>query len=340
MSFEVIDGGFETGIQDYPGRIGYYNVGIPPSGPADSFAFRIANLLVKEPIGRTGENGSAGIEATIKGPQIKFREKTVIAITGAEMSPKLNDKPVPMWQTTSVKEGDVLSFGVSKSGCRAYIAIAGGIDVPITYGSRSIYKYGNLGGYNGELLKKGHVVKAGKPKATLKELEGRKLDPHIIPRYPNTDGGWQIGLMLGPQDDYYENETLELFANEKFEWKVNPQSDRMGIRLIGPLFKYKPPAQRPPSQDPLAHPSNIPGCHGYAIGTINVAGDTPIIIFVDGVSLGGYCCIATITTAELWKAGQLKGKDSVRFRDISLEEARKAFCSLEDTINERSIITT
>jgi len=131
-----------------------------------------------------------------------------------------------------------------------------------------------------------------------------------------------------------------MFTRGKAAWKVSLQSDRMGVRLAGPKLEYKPQDQRPPSQDPLAHPSNIPGCHGYAVGTLNICGDTPIIIGVDGVSLGGYCCIVTIVTAELWKIGQLKGRNLIRFYETTLEEAVNSLKELEEKINEKNIIKT
>ena len=122
MVFEVLDGGFETNIQDYPGRIRYYNMGIPPSGPIDNFASRIANLLVREPPGSMNQLGTALLETASKGPTLKFLEETVIALTGADMVPTLNGEPIPMWQSVGVKTGDVLSLGSIKSGgCRAYV---------------------------------------------------------------------------------------------------------------------------------------------------------------------------------------------------------------------------
>ena len=155
--FEVIDGGLETSVQDYPGRLGFYGMGVPPSGPFDSMALRLGNLLVGNPL------EEAGLEITLIGPRLKFLEEAVVAATGADLSPTLNGAVMPMWRAVGVKAGDILEFGPRKSGCRAYLAVTGGIDVPVVFGSKSTYLNGVLGGFEGRKLQRGDLVKIGKP---------------------------------------------------------------------------------------------------------------------------------------------------------------------------------
>ncbi|MFQ5762880.1 MAG: biotin-dependent carboxyltransferase family protein [Candidatus Bathyarchaeia archaeon] len=165
MSIEVLEGGFETTVQDFPGRLGYWNVGIPPSGPFDSLSFRIANLLVGN------QPRDAGLEITLLGPRLRFRRSVTIAVTGADMAPKLNEEPLPAWTTVGVKDGDVLSFGPCRSGCRSYLAITGGIEVPEVIGSKSTYIKGLLGGHEGRKLMKGDTLKLGRIWRSEAEVE-------------------------------------------------------------------------------------------------------------------------------------------------------------------------
>jgi len=326
--FEVVDGGPETTVQDYPGRVGYYKIGIPPSGAFDNLALRLGNLLVSNP------PSEAGLEITLLGPKLKFLKDTIIAITGGDAQPKLNDQPVDWWQTIQVKTGDLLSFGFCRSGCRSYLTVAGGIDVPVVFGSKATYRYGYLGGIDGRPLKKGDRVNTGNTTIPLADLAGRRVRPEITPKYEEE---FDVQVILGPQDDYFDKESLNLFATGKHSWKVSPAHvDRRGMRLLGPLLKYKPPDQRP-SSDPSAHPSNVT-LTGYPIGTINVCGDVPIILGMDAVSLGGFVCIATVISADLWKIGQTRPGTSIRFNAISTEEARNARIQLEGLIVEENIL--
>jgi len=325
--FEVIQGGAETTIQDYPGRLGYYKIGIPPSGPFDSLAFRLANLLVRNP------PGEAGLEITLMGCKLRFLEETVIAVTGGDMEPKLNGQPIPLWEAVKVGKGDTLSFGFCKVGCRSYLAVAGGVNVPVVYGSRSTYRYGYLGGVDGRPVKSGDRVETGKPTKPLGELVGRRVRAEIVPRY---DKEFEVRVVSGPQDDYFEDESLKLFSAGQHSWKVSAaHADRRGIRLEGPILKYKPPDQRP-SSDPASHPSNIT-LTGYPVGAINVCGDVPIILGVDTVSLGGFVCVATVISVDLWKVAQTCPGYSIRFKAVPTGEARDLRKRLEEIIAEGSI---
>ena len=186
--FDVIQPGLETSIQDYPGRIGFWNQGFPPSGPMDSWSFRLANLLVGNPV------GAAGLEAQYMGPTLKFSRDGVIAICGADMQAKLDGQPVPLWESIAVKSGQTLAMSAAKQGVRAYIAFAGGIDTPPWLGSRSTFHKAGVGGMEGHALKPGQSV----PVAAGKGTPGRKVKPEARPTFP-TDKTWTIEVVAGPQ---------------------------------------------------------------------------------------------------------------------------------------------
>src|SRR6202008_4692726 len=152
--FEVIVAGLETSIQDYPGRIGFWNQGFPPSGPMDSWSFRLANLLVGN------DAGAASLEVQYMGPTLRFQRDGVIAIAGADMQPKLDGQPAPMWESIAVKKGQTLGMGPGRLGVPAYIAVAGGIDTPPWLGSRSTFHKAGVGGFDGHALKVGPGVAA------------------------------------------------------------------------------------------------------------------------------------------------------------------------------------
>lgn len=324
--FEVLQGGLETTVQDYPGRLGYWNIGIPPSGPFDNLAFRLGNLLVGN------SEGEAGLEITIVGPKLKFLRETVIAITGADLSPMLNNNPIPMWKTVKVKKGDILSFGLCKSGCRAYLTIAGGIDVPLFFGSRSTYVQGGIGGFEGRRLMKGDIIRTGEPKLSLNKLEERGVKPNVIPKYPTE---WELRVILGPQDDYLEEDFLiDMYVLGKYAWEVSPLFDRVGVRLEGPPHKWKPQDKRPPSG---AHPSNINLVY-CGMGIINVTGEVPVVCGVDGISLTGYTSVATLISADMWKLGQVKAGDKIRFKAVTLSEAKEARKEIERKITQDNVI--
>jgi urea carboxylase len=305
---EILEGGTQTTIQDYPGRIGYWNVGVPPSGPMDHLSFRIANRLV----GNT--EGAAGIEFATMGGRIRFHADGLIALTGADMSAKLNGKPVERWTAIEVRAGEVLSLGAAaKEGIRAYLALRGGVDTQPYLGSRSTFMLGGFGGHAGRALRAGDVLHLGQQGLEL-------LEPIVLPQefVPTLTRRWEIGVLFGPHtapDFFTEDDIDMLFATH---WKVHYQSDRTGVRLVGP----KPDWARPDGGEAGLHPSNIHD-NAYAIGTIDFTGDMPILLGPDGPSLGGFVCPATIVQAELWKLGQLKAGDTVHFRRVTLAEAEE-----------------
>ena len=305
--FEVIVPGLETSIQDYPGRIGFWNQGFPPSGPMDSWSFRLANLLVGN------EAGAAGLEVQYMGPTLKFQRDGVIAITGADMQPKLDGQPVPLWESIAVKAGQTLVLTSSKVGVRSYIAIAGGVDTPPWLGSRSTFHKAGVGGMQGRALQKGQVVPVAKGKGT----PGRKAKPDCRPGFA-TDKIWTIEVVAGPNDDWIDEAGHKQFLSTN--WKLSSKSDRTGFRLEGPQWTFTERAYKKAPENG-AEPSNIID-QGYPLGAINLAGQTPIILVNDGPSMGGFINPYTVPSAAFWKLGQSKPGDIYRFKSISVDEAQ------------------
>jgi urea carboxylase len=305
--FEVIVAGLETSIQDYPGRIGFWNQGFPPSGPMDSWSFRLANLLVGN------DAGAAGLEVQYMGPTLKFQRDGVIAITGADMQPKLDGQPVPLWESVAVKAGQTLVLTSSKVGVRSYIAIAGGVDTPPWLGSRSTFHKAGVGGMQGRALQKGQVVPVAKGKGT----PGRKAKADCRPTFA-TDKIWTIEVVAGPNDDWIDEAGHKRFLST--DWKLSSKSDRTGFRLEGPQWTFTEKAHKKAPENG-AEPSNIID-QGYPLGAINLAGQTPIILVNDGPSMGGFINPYTVPSATFWKLGQSKPGDIYRFKSISVDEAQ------------------
>ena len=305
--FEVIVPGLETSIQDYPGRIGFWNQGFPPSGPMDSWSFRLANLLVGN------EAGAAGLEVQYMGPTLKFQRDGVIAITGADMQPKLDGQPVPLWESIAVKAGQTLVLTSSKVGVRSYIAIAGGVDTAPWLGSRSTFHKAGVGGMQGRALQKGQVVPVAKGKAT----PGRTAKPDCRPSFA-AEKIWTIEVVAGPNDDWVDEAGHKRFLSTN--WKLSSKSDRTGFRLEGPQWTFTEKAYKKAPENG-AEPSNIID-QGYPLGAINLAGQTPIILVNDGPSMGGFINPYTVPSATFWKLGQSKPGDIYRFKSISVDEAQ------------------
>ena len=302
-AIDVIEPGTQTTIQDYPGRLGYWHVGVPPSGPMDPLAFRIANRLVGN------KEDAAGLEITLTGPTLRFASDTMFALTGADFNARLNGRAVPRWQAIRVKKNSLLELGSAESaGARAYLAVGGGIDTPLYLGSRSTFILGKFGG-QGRILRAGDVLHFHETALA----ETRSLPEVTAPKYSRE---WEIGVLYGPHGapDFFTAEDIEMFFSTA--WKVHYNSDRTGVRLIGP----KPRWARTDGGEAGLHPSNIHD-NAYAVGTVDFTGDMPVILGPDGPSLGGFVCPATIVDAEIWKMGQLKAGDIVRFRRLSAAQA-------------------
>lgn len=305
---DVLEPGTFSSIQDYPGRVGYWNVGVPPSGPMDHLAFRLANRLVGNP------KSAAGLEFTVTGPTLRFNADTIICLTGAPMQAELDGNPVPFWTTLAVKARSILRLkSVPEHGCRTYLAVQHGFNIPDYLGSKATFTLGRFGGHCGRTFRMGDVLKLNQPISAAEPAALRTLPTELIPEYHSD---WEIGVLYGPHgapDFFTEEDVTTFFATA---WEVHYNSARTGVRLIG----FKPQWARKDGGEAGLHPSNIHD-NAYAIGTIDFTGDMPIILGPDGPSLGGFVCPATIVQSELWKIGQLKPGNTVRFRRLTLAEA-------------------
>ena len=304
-AIEVMLPGTYTTIQDYPGRVGHWDVGVPPSGPMDDYAFRLGNRIVGN-----GE-AAAGLECTLAGPTLKFHSDTVIALTGASADATLDGAPVAWWRPVAVRAGQTLSVGRATSGCRTYIAVQGGLDVPLYLGSRATFVLGQFGGHAGRTLRTGDMLPLGTRPDDAPDSGAAPAA--LVPDYTSE---WEVGVLYGPHGapDFFTTDAIETFFATA--WEVHYNSNRLGIRLLGP----KPTWTRSDGGEAGLHPSNIHDCE-YAIGSVNFTGDMPVILTRDGPSLGGFVCPVTIAKAELWKVGQAKPGDRIRFRPISFDEA-------------------
>ena len=321
-AIEVISGGTQTTVQDYPGRLGYWNIGVPPSGPMDSLALRLANRLVGN------EGGAAGLEIAVSGPEIRFGCDCVFALCGAPMEATLDGVPVPFWTAISASAGAILKIGIANGpGLRAYFAVGGGLDAGDYLGSRSTFMLGGFGGHDGRALRGGDVVHLQTPGAG-RQTAGMVLPPALIPAYANA---WHIGVLYGPHGspDFFQEGDIEMLFQT--DWKVHHQSDRTGVRLIGP----KPKWARLDGGEAGLHPSNIHD-NAYAVGTVDFTGDMPILLGPDGPSLGGFVCPATIVDAELWKMGQLRPGDTVRFHAVTFADAERLSQQLDAAVQSLS----
>jgi len=302
---EVIEPGTYTTVQDYPGRIGYWDIGVPPSGPMDDWAFRVANRIVGN------HPSAAALECTVSGPVLRFHCDAVIALTGAPSNATLDGATIPFWQPISVKAGQSLRTGQASSGCRTYLAVRNGIDVPDYLGSKSTFALGQFGGHAGRPLRAFDMLSINGNESARQTPT--PLPASLIPSYSST---WEIGVLYGPHGapDFFLEESIEEFFDAS--WEVHYNSNRLGIRLIG----AKPKWARTDGGEAGLHPSNIHDCE-YAVGSINFTGDMPVILTRDGPSLGGFVCPVTIAKAELWKVGQVKPGDKIRFARMSFDQA-------------------
>jgi urea carboxylase len=317
-AIDVLAPGTQTTIQDYPGRIGYWHVGVPPSGPMDSLSFRIANRLVGNP------EGAPALEITVTGPTLHFRSPAVIALTGADFQAQLDGAPIPYGRAIFLPEGATVEIlAASGPGARAYLAIAGGFESPEYLGSASTFILGGFGGPFGRTLRAGDVLSgapisgAGLP-ACAEALGSPK---------PPLQTEWEIGALYGPHGapDFFTQSGIDAFFAAT--WKVHHNSDRTGVRLIGP----KPEWARKDGGEAGLHPSNIHD-NAYAVGSIDFTGDMPVILGPDGPSLGGFVCPAVVVSAEVWKIGQLRPGNTIRFRAVSLAEALRMEAQLNSAI--------
>ena len=314
-TIEVLSAGTQTTVQDFPGRLGYWAVGVPPSGPMDSRALRLGNRLLGN------AEGEAALEITMSGPRLRFNTDAVIAVTGAEIALSIDGFEQPMDTALLIEAGSTLSLGtIGGAGARSYLSIRGGIQVPDYLGSKSTFTLGQFGGHAGRALRAGDVLHI--PTLTDRQA-GARLASGLYPTLPAVR---EIRVIYGPHGapEYFTPAYIETFFAT--DWEVHFNSSRTGVRLIGP----KPEWVRESGGEAGLHPSNIHD-NPYAIGAVDFTGDMPVILGPDGPSLGGFVCPVTIIEADLWQLGQLKAGDKLRFIPVDIATARKLAGSLDTT---------
>ncbi|WP_410513489.1 urea carboxylase [Paenibacillus sp. BR2-3] len=314
-ALEVMDGGVQTTVQDWPGRTGHWDVGVPPCGPMDPLSFRIGNKLLGNP------DHAPGLELTLRGGSYRFRAGMTFCLTGADMNAELDGCKVPMYEPVTAATGQTLSFGEANAGMRTYITVAGGFDVPAILGSAATFTLGGFGGHGGRALRVGDVLSVNFPKGlSNRNADLNNAEPRVEGLVPELNRimkrEWSIGVIPGPHctGEFLRPEYLDQLTHTT--WEVHFNSSRTGVRLIGPA----PIWSREDGGEAGLHPSNIHD-NAYAVGTLDLTGDMPILLGPDGPSLGGFVCPVTTASAEFWKLGQLRPGDSVSFRLLTLEGA-------------------
>lgn len=307
FTLEVLSAGTQTTVQDYPGRTGYWAVGVPPSGPMDSLALRLGNRLLGN------EEGAAALEITLSGPTLKFNCDAQLAVTGAAIALTLDGEPLANNRVFRVRAGSTLRMGdIQGDGVRSYLCLRGGFEVPDYLGSKSTFTLGQFGGHAGRALRTGDVLH-------LSPLTEPVADGEL-PQALRTslDGVRELRVIYGPHGapEYFTPGYMATFFAT--EWEVHFNSSRTGVRLIGP----KPEWVRDSGGEAGLHPSNIHD-NPYAIGAVDFTGDMPVILGPDGPSLGGFVCPVTVIEADLHAVGQLKAGDKVRFMPVDVSTARR-----------------
>ena len=297
MSITVLNPGLMTTVQDQ-GRIGYQQFGVSVSGVMDPRSAALANILVGN------DEKEAVLECTMMGPHLQFNQANCIAITGGDLMPTLDGKPIPNYTAVKVEAGQVLKFTMPKTGCRAFIAFAGGLDIPEVMGSRSTYMKAKIGGVEGRKLAKDDVIGFRAPKAELKNMNFRSMASEFVPRKEYT-----VRVVLGPQDDYFTDAGIQTFLSEVYS--VTAEFDRMGCRLEGAVIQHKE------GGDIISD--------GIAFGAIQVpSSGQPIIMLGDRQTTGGYTKIANVISVDFRILAQLKQGDKVRFEQVSVKFAQDA----------------
>jgi urea carboxylase len=301
-TIDVLDGGVQTTVQQLPGRLGYWDIGVPPSGPMDDRSFSLANAL----LGNAPD--AAGLEFTMVGATLRFNTAALFVLGGAALAATLDGAPVPFWRVQRAAPGAVLKLGgVTGAGVRACLAIKGGLQVPDYLGSKATFTLGQFGGHAGRALRKGDVLHLASHAG--EGAPGAVLD---TARMPTLTHAWTLSVLNGPHGapDFFTADDIAMLYGTN--WTVHYNSSRTGVRLIGPAPQW---ARRDGGEAGL-HPSNIHD-NAYAIGAVDFTGDMPVILGPDGPSLGGFVCPVTVVADELWKLGQLRPGDTVRFAPAS-----------------------
>lgn len=297
IGIEVVRPGMFTTVQDWPGRIGYWHVGVPPSGPMDDLSFRIGNRVLGNP------EGAAGLECTRTGPALRFADPAWICVTGAPAPVRVDGVPAPQWQSVRVPAGGLLEIGAAPGpGLRCYLLIEGGLSEPGFLGSVATFTHGGFGGHRGRVLRGGDRLTAsgrGGAAPALRRAPGETQ--------PSIGSHWELAVIEGPHAAPEFLTRIDMTTLATTDYTVHFNSDRTGVRLIGP----KPRWARPDGGDAGLHPSNIHDT-AYCVGALDFTGDTPILLGPDGPSLGGFVCPVTVARGDRWKLGQLSPGDTVR----------------------------
>ncbi|MEY9835255.1 5-oxoprolinase/urea amidolyase family protein [Streptacidiphilus sp. EB103A] len=298
---EVVRAGTLTTVQDWPGRTGYWHVGVPPCGPMDDLSFRLGNRAVGNP------EGAAGLECTLEGPALRFSAATTVCVTGAPVEVTLDGVPVPQWEPLTVPVGSELAVGApEEAGLRSYLLVAGGLDLPDFLGSAATFTLGRFGGHGGRALRAGDVLHGGRTVTGTSQVP--LADRPVLTR------DWTLDAAEGPHaapEFFTEDDIAEFYAAK---WSVHFNSARTGVRLVGP----KPAWARRDGGEAGLHPSNIHDTP-YSVGAVDYTGDMPVLLGPDGPSLGGFVCPATVLTGDRWKLGQLRPGDTVSFRPVTVD---------------------
>jgi urea carboxylase len=307
---EVLAPGTLTTVQDWPGRLGHWDVGVPPSGPMDDRSFRIGNRLLGNP------QGAAGLEITLTGPRLRFRTGARVTVTGAPLAVTLDDRPAPQWTVLDVRPGTVLKLGAIRGvGMRAYVLFDGGLAGPPTMGSRAVFALARLGGRS---LHRGD---------TLMVAAARRPPVGVSASGVNLANEQMLRIVAGPQGapEFLTDDGLRRLLEAR--WSVHHHSDRTGIRLVG----ARPQWARADGGEAGLHPSNILDS-AYSVGTVMLAGDMAVIVGPDGPSLGGFISVGQVIRADRWRLGQLRAGDCVRLRAVSVEQAMRLHAQAEAEI--------
>ncbi|WP_306365580.1 5-oxoprolinase/urea amidolyase family protein [Nocardia sp. CC227C] len=300
----VLRPGMQSTVQDWPGRVGYWHVGVPPSGPMDDLSFRLGNRALGNP------EGAAGLECTLRGPALRFDTPTWVCVTGAPVPVTVNGRPVRQWRSVLVPAGGVLDVGAVRGpGMRGYLLIAGGIEAPEYLGSRATFTLGRFGGPRGRALEAGDVLTFGAPTGRVSSGVPGERQPVLTHR-------WELAVTEGPHGapEFFTRADVDTILGTDYEVHFN--SDRTGVRLVGPQPRWA----RLDGGEAGLHPSNIHDT-AYSVGALDFTGDTPILLGPDGPSLGGFVCPVTVVAADRWKLGQLAPGDTVRFVPVRADRA-------------------
>jgi antagonist of KipI len=307
---KIIKPGLATSVQDL-GRRGYQQYGVVVAGAMDDFALQVANLLVGN------QRNEAGLEVAMMGPEILLLDDTVIAVCGADLSPKLDGEGIAGWKSYFVEKGQTLSFGRPKNGGYAYIAVAGGVKTPELMGSKSTYVMTEMGGYKGRFLQKGDYLEIGSPSHQLQQLAGRGVQ---VTSNMDYNSHRKIRVVLGPESHGFSKESVQKFLTSGYQ--VSPQSDRMGYRLEGPALD---------GEADIISDAVLPG-------TIQVpANGKPIVLLADRQTTGGYARIASVISVDLPYVAQQRAGSELEFEEVSVKEAQQQYVKRELLLQRLSV---